>query len=215
MNIVVDNVTKVLKGVTVLENVSYEFTNGNIYGIVGKNGCGKTMLMRAICGLIKPTEGKILIDGKELHKDISFPPNIGIIIEKPEFLGYLTGFENLKRLAEINNKISDDKIREYMKMFSLNPDSKLHTRKYSLGMKQKIGIIQAIMEDPDILILDEPFNAIDEETVEMVHSLLLEYKNNGKLIMVTSHHKEDIDSVCDHVIHMQEGKIKKMSAAKA
>ncbi len=208
MKIVVDNVTKVLKGVTVLENVSYEFTGGNIYGIVGKNGCGKTMLMRAICGLIKPTEGKILIDDKELHKDISFPPNIGIIIEKPEFLGYLSGFENLKRLAEINNKVSDKEIRDYMKMFSLNPDSKLHMRKYSLGMKQKIGIIQAIMENPDYLILDEPFNAIDEETVKMVHKLLLDYKKQGKLIIVTSHHKEDIDTVCDHVVSMQEGKIK-------
>lgn len=208
MKITVENVTKNLKGVNVLENINYEFTGGNIYGIVGKNGCGKTMLMRAICGLIKPTEGKILVDGKQLHKDISFPPNIGIIIEKPEFLGYLTGFENLKRLAEINNKITDDEIRNYMKMFSLDPDSKLHTRKYSLGMKQKIGIIQAIMENPDTLILDEPFNAIDEETVETVHKLLIEYKNDGKLIMVTSHHKEDIDSVCDHVIYMQDGKIK-------
>lgn len=208
MKIVVENVTKNLKGINVLENINYQFTEGNIYGIVGKNGCGKTMLMRAICGLIKPTEGRILVDGKQLHRDISFPPNIDIIIEKPEFLGYLTGFENLKRLAEINNKITDDEIRNYMKMFSLDPDSKLHTRKYSLGMKQKIGIIQAIMENPDALILDEPFNAIDEETVEMVHKLLLEYKKDGKLIMVTSHHKDDIDSVCDHVIYMQEGKIK-------
>ena len=103
MKIVVDNVTKILKGITVLENVSYEFTGGNIYGIVGKNGCGKTMLMRAICGLIKPTEGKILIDDKELHKDISFPPNVGIIIEKPEFLGYLSGFENFVFLVESLN----------------------------------------------------------------------------------------------------------------
>lgn len=207
MKITVDRLTKEIKGTTVLENISYEFTGGNIYGIVGKNGSGKTMLLREIAGLIHPTEGSVSIDGKVLHRDISFPPSLGLIIEKPEFLPYFTGFENLKLLAEVKKIADDQRIKECMELFSLDPYSKQSVKKYSLGMKQKIGIIQAIMESPDIMILDEPFNALDEESVQILRGLLLRYQDEGKLIIITSHHKEDIASVCNHIIQLQNGKI--------
>lgn len=207
MKIKVDALTKKIKGTTVLDNISYEFTSGNIYGIVGKNGSGKTMLLRELAGLIHPTEGTVKVDGRQLHHDISFPPNLGLIIEKPEFINYLTGFENLKLLAEIKHIASDETIRDFMKMFSLDPASKQSMKKYSLGMKQKIGIIQAVMENPDLLILDEPFNALDEDSVELLRELLRQYQKAGKLIIITSHHKEDIDSICNHILMLQEGKL--------
>ena len=207
MNITLESVSKSFNNVTVLEDINYSFSNGSIYGVVGKNGSGKTMLLRTIAGLIIPTNGTVSFNGKVLHKNLSFPPSLGIIIEKPEFLGYMSGLENLKQLAMINNKISDAVIRDYMKMFSLDPDSKLPVRKYSLGMKQKIGIIQAIMEDPDIIVLDEPFNALDEQTVILLRDLLLQLKEKGKLIILTSHHKDDIESICNEVLFLKDGRI--------
>lgn len=205
MAIKVDMLTKKINGTFVLKDISCEFKCGNIYGIIGKNGSGKTMLLRAIAGLIHPTTGKITVNDKVLHRDISFPPNMGLIIEKPEFISYLTGFENLLLLAEIKHIATEEKIRTLMKQFSLNPESKQRISKYSLGMKQKIGIIQAIMENPDILILDEPFNALDENSVLMLRDLLLNFQKAGKLIIITSHHREDIESVCNHIFHMEEG----------
>lgn len=165
MNVIFSSVSKIINHTAVLDNISCQFSGGNIYGIVGLNGSGKTMLLRTICGLLVPTSGTVEIDGKTLHRDISFPPNLGMIIEKPEFLSYLSGYENLRQIAAIKKVASDDTIREYMKLFELDPNSKQAMRKYSLGMKQKIGIIQAIMENPDILVLDEPFNALDEQSV--------------------------------------------------
>lgn len=207
MNIKVEALSKKINGAMVLKDISCEFVSGNIYGIVGKNGSGKTMLLREIVGLIRPTKGSISVDGKTLHHDISFPPNLGLIIEKPDFLNYLTGFENLKMLAEIRHRVADDKIKTLMTKFSLEPNSKQTVKKYSLGMKQKIGIIQAIMENPDILILDEPFNALDEDTVLLVRNLLLQYRKDGKLIVITSHHREDIDAICNHIYRMEEGQL--------
>lgn len=207
MEITLKSVSKVIKNITILDNISCQFSSDNIYGVVGRNGSGKTMLLRIISGLIIPTSGTVDFDGKQLHKDISFPPSIGLIIEKPEFLGYMTGYDNLKQLAAIKEVVSEDTIKEYMRMFSLNPLSNLPMRKYSLGMKQKIGIIQAIMENPDILILDEPFNGLDEQSVLLLRQLLLEYKNAGKLIIITSHHKEDIESICNSVLSVSEGKL--------
>ncbi len=206
MNIKVENLTKIIKGSTVLDNISLEFTSGKIYGLVGKNGSGKTMLLRTIAGLISPTDGKVFINSKELHRDISFPEEMGIIIEKPELLNNITGLENLKLLAGVKKIISEDEIVRYMEMFSLEPYSKKTLKKYSLGMKQKIGIIQAIMENPKLLILDEPFNALDEGSVEIIRNLLKQYKEEGKLIIITSHHKEDIEILCDEIIYMVDGK---------
>lgn len=207
MNIKIENFTKEIKGVRILEDITVEFESGKIYGLVGKNGSGKTMLLRAVSGLIRPTKGSVIVDGKYLHKDISFPQDMGIIIEKPDLLNYLTGFENLSLLAKINNKISKDEIENWMKKFSLDPKSKQVLKKYSLGMKQKIGIIQAIMEDQQLLVLDEPFNALDQDTVEMIRVLLKKYKDDGKLIIITSHHSEDIDILCDEIIFIEEGKL--------
>ena len=204
MNIKIENFTKEIKGVRILEDITVEFGSGKIYGLVGKNGSGKTMLLRAVSGLIRPTKGSVIVDGKYLHKDISFPQDMGIIIEKPDLLNYLTGFENLSLLAKINNKISKDEIENWMKKFSLDPKSKQVLKKYSLGMKQKIGIIQAIMEDQQLLVLDEPFNALDQDTVEMLRVLLKKYKDDGKLIIITSHHSEDIDILCDEIIFIEE-----------
>lgn len=202
------SVTKTIKNITVLDNINCRFSGGHIYGIVGHNGSGKTMLLRTVSGLIIPTGGTVSFDGKALHRDISFPPSLGLIIEKPEFMGYMTGLENLKLLAEVNKTVSEETIKDYMRRFSLDPDSPQIMRRYSLGMKQKIGIIQALMEDPDVLVLDEPFNALDEESVLLLRQLLLERREEGKLILVTSHHREDIEAVCDQVMTMQDGRLK-------
>ena len=207
MFIRLQDVTKILDRRIIISSINYEFESGNIYGIVGQNGSGKTMLLRAISGLICLSQGTITVDGKVLSKDISFPPNMGIIIEKPELLPYLSGLENLKLLAEIRNKISEDDIKYYMEKFGLSPDSKQIVKKYSLGMKQKLGVIQAIMENPSLLLLDEPFNALDAESVDVLRSILLKYKEQGKLIILTSHHQEDILSVCNQIIHLQDGHI--------
>lgn len=208
MYIKVENLTKTIKNSPVLKNINFEFSSGKIYGIVGKNGSGKTMFLRALAGLIRPTEGKVYVDGKVLHKDISFPPEMGIIIEKPELLEHLSGLENLKLLADIKNIISEEQIIEFMKMFALDPHSKKPLRKYSLGMKQKVGIIQAIMENQKLLILDEPFNALDESTVFMLRELFIKYKKEDKLLIITSHHMDDINVLCDEIIYLQEGIMK-------
>lgn len=207
MEIILSEVSKIINHTIVLENISYQFTGGNIYGVIGRNGSGKTMLLRIVSGLILPTTGKVFVNGQELHKQISFPPNLGMIIEKPEFLGYMTGLENLKQISEIKKIVSEEKIKEYMRIFALDPDSKLSMKKYSLGMKQKIGIIQALMENPDILILDEPFNALDEQSVLKLREILLKKRDEGKLIIITSHNKEDINMVCNKIIQMENGKI--------
>lgn len=207
MRIKVESLSKEIKGNMILQDINLEFVSGKIYGVIGTNGSGKTMLLRSIAGLIRPTEGSIFVDDKLLHKDISFPPDMGLLIEKPELLNYLTGFENLKYLAEIKQIISEEQIEEYMRKFSLDPKSKKTIKKYSLGMKQKIGIIQAIMEQQKLLVLDEPFNALDEKSVHILRELFMEFRNQGKLIIITSHHAEDIDLLCDEIIHMEEGKV--------
>lgn len=207
MMIKMEDISKNIKGAYVLEHINLEFSSGTIYGIVGQNGSGKTMLLRAIAGLIQPTSGKIYINDKQLHKELSFPPNMGILIEKPELLNYLTGMENLMLLAGIRNVVSKNQIEAYMKKFGLDPASKKTVKKYSLGMKQKIGIIQAIMEEPELMILDEPFNGLDEATVEMLYEIFREYREAGKLLILTSHHKEDIERLCDKIIKLQEGKV--------
>lgn len=208
MELCIEKLCKSFRGVVVLDNINCTFSSGKIYGLIGKNGSGKTMLLREIAGLIRPTSGRVLVDGRELHKDISFPPSMGLIIEKPEFLGDMSGFQNLKMLAEIRKTITDEEIKDWMCRFSLDPDAKLPMRKYSLGMKQKIAMIQAVMENPDLLILDEPFNAIDESSVQMCWSLLKELRQAGKLIIITSHHREDIEGLCDETLLIENGMLR-------
>ena len=207
MIIKIEDLSKSIKGVNVLEHINLELSSGSIYGVVGQNGSGKTMLLRAIAGLIQPTSGRVYIDDKQLHKELSFPPEMGILIEKPELLNHLTGMENLMLLAGIRNVVSKNQIGDYMKSFDLDPASKKTVKKYSLGMKQKLGIIQAIMEAPELMILDEPFNALDEATVQMLYKMFKEYKEAGKLLILTSHHKDDIEMLCDKIIKLEEGKI--------
>ena len=193
MYIKITDVNKTIKKAPILRDINLEFTGGKVYGLRGKNGSGKTMLMRAICGLITPDSGIIDIDGKILGKDISFPESIGVLIENPSFIGNYTGFKNLKVLASIQNRVSDEQIRKALNDIGLDPDDKRTYRKYSLGMKQKLGIAAAVMENPDIIILDEPINALDDVSVEKVHDILEEQKKRGAVIIIACHDKEELD----------------------
>ena len=198
----VENVSKKFGADTALNNVSIEFESGKIYGIVGRNGSGKTVLFKTIIGFLKPTSGKVIVDGKEIGKDTDFADNIGIIIETPGFLSSYTGFKNLEYLASIKNVIGKKEIQESMERVGLDPNSKKKVGKYSLGMRQRLGIAQAIMENPDILILDEPMNGLEE-----VRGILLNLRDEGKAIILASHNKEDIEVLCDEVYEMDHGKL--------
>lgn len=207
MYIEIQNLTKEIKGSIVLNDINLRLEQGKIYGIRGKNGSGKTMLMRAISGLILPTQGTIDINGELLGKQISFPRSIGILIENPSFLPDYTGFRNLKTLAEIQGKIDDDKIRDAIRKVGLNPDDKKKYKKYSLGMKQRLGIACAIMEEPDIVLLDEPINALDEKGVELVRGILQELKDRGAIVLVACHDREELEYLSDIIFEMESGRI--------
>lgn len=203
----IKNLTKKFKEETVVSDVTVSFERGKIHGVVGRNGSGKTMIFKMVCGFIPPTDGEIYVNGKKIGKDTDVPDDVGIIIEAPGFLPNYDGFHNLKFLASINGKISDEQIRETIKTVGLDPDSKKHVGKFSMGMRQRLGIAQAIMEDPSLLILDEPFNGLDISGVEEIRNLLLSLKEKGKTILVASHYQEDVDFLCDTVIRMDKGKI--------
>ena len=207
MDIKITDVNKTIKKAPILRDINLEFTGGKVYGLRGKNGSGKTMLMRAICGLITPDSGIIDIDGKILGKDISFPESIGVLIKNPSFIGNYTGFKNLKVLASIQNRIGDEQIRKALEDIGLDPDDKRTYRKYSLGMKQKLGIAAAVMENPDIIILDEPINALDDVSVEKVHDILEEQKKRGAVIIIACHDKEELDQLSDEIIEISDGRI--------
>ena len=207
MYIKITDVNKTIKKAPILRDINLEFTGGKVYGLRGKNGSGKTMLMRAICGLITPDSGIIDIDGKILGKDISFQESIGVLIENPSFIGNYTGFKNLKVLASIQNRIGDEQIRKALEDIGLDPDDKRTYRKYSLGMKQKLGIAAAVMENPDIIILDEPINALDDVSVEKVHDILEEQKKRGAVIIIACHDKEELDQLSDEIIEISDGRI--------
>ncbi len=201
------NYTKTIKGSTVLKDINLQFENGMVYGLKGINGSGKTMLMRAVCGLINPTEGRVVIDGQVLGKSISFPPSIGVLIENPAFIDWLTGYKNLEQIASLKRIAGKDEIRSALSAVGLNPDDKRKYRKYSLGMKQKLGIAAAIMESPDILILDEPLNALDESGTEMVHKIVGKFKENNSTVILTCHDDEELRKMSDVIIHIEKGAI--------
>lgn len=207
MKIEITEYTKVIKDSTVLDDVTMVFEGGKIYGLKGKNGSGKTMLMRAVSGLIRPTSGKIVIDGEELGKDISFPRSIGVLIENPSFLPGETGYRNLKMLADIGKGLSEQEIKTTLSEVGLDPEDKKAYKKYSLGMKQKLGIAAAIMEHPDIIILDEPINALDQESVEAVKKLIIRERNRGAVIILACHDAEELEYLADEIVPIQEGKI--------
>lgn len=208
MHIEFRDYTKILGMNTVIDDVSLEMYSGNVYGLKGQNGSGKTMLMRAICGLILPTEGDVIIDGKIIGKDISFPESVGLLLENPSFINGYSGFKNLKMIASIKNKIDDSKIAETMKKVGLDPNDKRPYRKYSLGMKQKLGIACAIMEEPDLIILDEPLNALDEAGADNVKAVVKEAKERGALVIVTCHDKEELNNLADEIFILDGGRIK-------
>lgn len=203
----IQNLTKTFGTQTVISDVFGTFYPGKIYGFVGRNGSGKTVLMKMILGFIKPTSGTIKVNGKQVGKEIDIPDDIGAIIETPGFLPEYSAFQNLKLMAMIRGKITSERIRETIKLVGLDPDSKKHVGKYSLGMRQRLGIAQAIMEDPQILLLDEPLNGLDNEGVEEMRNVLLKQKDQGKLIIIASHSKEDIDILCDEIFRFDHGKI--------
>ena len=193
-----------------LDHVSYQCEHGKIHGIVGRNGSGKTLLMKCICGFIRPNEGHIYVRDKEIGKDIDFTPDTGIIIETPGFIPYYSGYRNLKVLAAINNRISRKDIENAMYQVGLDPKMKKRVATYSLGMRQRLGIAQAIMESPDILILDEPMNGLDKHGVEDMRKLLVQLKKEGTTILVASHNPLDIEILCDEVYEMDAGAITKV-----
>jgi ABC-2 type transport system ATP-binding protein len=203
----VNDVSLILNKRQILKNISLSFENGKIYGLVGNNGSGKTMLMKCMCGFVRPTVGEVSADGKVIGKDVYYLPDAGIIIETPGFIPYYSGLKNLKLLAGINNKMNVEQIKEAMIMVGLDPELKLPVKKYSLGMRQRLGLAQAIMEYPSILILDEPMNALDRQGVEEIRKLLLSLKAMDRLIVLASHNAEDIRVLCDAVFHMENGEI--------
>ena len=200
-------VTKQFGEYRALDHVSVNFQRGRIHGIIGRNGSGKTVLFKCICGFLRADQGKILVDGKQIGKDIEVPENTGIIIETPGFLPNYSAYQNLRFLADIRNKIGKEEIRETILRVGLDPENKKHVGKYSLGMRQRLGLAQAIMEDPSLLILDEPMNGLDNQGVKDMRKLLLELKAQGKTILLASHNREDIAILCDTVVELDHGRI--------
>lgn len=201
----IKNYCKSIKSRPILNNVSYNFEYGKIYGIYGHNGSGKTMLLRAIAGLLVPDSGSVVIDGKVLHKDMSFPPSIGIVIENMNLLPQYNAFDNLKILGKIKKTATDEDIKTALERVGLKSDLKV--KKFSLGMKQRLNIAQAVFERQKIILLDEPTNALDNDGVQLIYKLLKEEKERGALVVITTHHKEDLEEVCDVVLKMTEGEL--------
>lgn len=201
----IKNYCKSIKSRPILNNVSYNFEYGKIYGIYGHNGSGKTMLLRAIAGLLVPDSGSVVIDGKVLHKDMSFPPSIGIVIENMNLLPQYNAFDNLKILGKIKKTATDEDIKTALERVGLKSDLKV--KKFSLGMKQRLNIAQAVFEKQKIILLDEPTNALDNDGVQLIYKLLKEEKKRGALVVITTHHKEDLEEICDVVLEMTEGEL--------
>lgn len=203
----VENVTKRFGDTVVLNNISVTFDDKKIHGLVGRNGSGKTMLMKCICGFVPVTSGRITVNDKEIGKDIDVPESCGIIIETPGFLPEYSGYKNLKFLADIKGNVKKETIMGAIRSVGLNPSSKKHVGKYSLGMRQRLGLAQAIMEDPNLLILDEPMNGLDKEGVSDMRKYLIDLKNKGKTLIIASHSTEDIETLCDTVFEMEKGSL--------
>lgn len=199
MNIIMKDISKVIKKNIILRNINLNMKSGKIYGLIGTNGSGKTMLMRLLAGLIRPSEGEIIVNGHKVEYGKKLYFDMGVIIEKPEFFNDLTGMENLEMLAKLKGKIGRDEMIDAMNRVQLDPHNEKKVKEYSLGMRQRLGIAQAIMEDPDVLILDEVTNALDEEGIKMVYEVLNEEKKKGKIIIISSHNRIDIDTLCDEI----------------
>lgn len=206
MVIHIENVSKKIWEATVLDHVSLCMESGNIYGLLGRNGSGKTMLMRVICGLVRPSEGRITIDGAQQWKDFAYPADLGMLIETPVFLPDFTGYQNLQMLSSIRKKIKGKDIREALIKVGLDPDDKRNTRKYSLGMRQRLGIACAIMENPRLLVLDEPFNGLDTDGCERMQNIILEEKRKGTLLILACHNREELENLSDVIYRVEQGR---------
>jgi len=207
MNISIEHVTKKIKNATVLKDICLEMKGGTVYGLQGKNGSGKTMLMRAISGLIRPTSRRIGINGEQLHKNISIPRSIGLLLENPSLLPEYDASQNLKLLAKMQGGVPEEEIRQLIRDVGLEDAGHKKVEKYSLGMKQRLGIAAAILGSPDIILLDEPINAIDGEGVEEIRSLILSLKNEKRIIIVACHDKEEMNLLADEIVHLRDGRI--------
>lgn len=207
MKIELKNIVKEFNHNVVLKDINLKFNSGTIYGLIGRNGSGKTVLLKILCGFYKPTIGSVLYDEKDINKELDFPPSTRTLIENPSFLPNLTGYQNLKLLADIQHKIGKEEIDETLKKVNLYSEKDKKYHKYSLGMKQKLGIAQVLMENPEVIILDEPFNGIEKESSDKIRKLLLEEKNKGKIIILATHMKEDIELLCDEIYLMEDGNV--------
>ncbi|MGN0581379.1 MAG: ATP-binding cassette domain-containing protein [Oscillospiraceae bacterium] len=207
MTIKISNLSKTIKGAKIIDNINIEMNSGNVYGLCGYNGCGKTMLMRLISGLILPSEGEIFFDNNILGKDMDFPESMGILIERPEFLVEHSGFENLHMLASIKGIASDEILKKTLLRVGLNPEDRKKYQKYSLGMKQRLGIAAAIMETPDIVILDEPTNALDLDGIKKVQRIIREECERGAIVIMSCHDYNILEDVCDVIYSIQYGRI--------
>lgn len=207
MKIEITNLKKVIKGTIVLDDINYTFSGGRIYGLCGKNGCGKTMLMRLIAGLIYPSSGTIRIKDKVLGKDISFPESVGMLIENPSFLNDYTGKQNLEMLAGLQKNVDKAEVRRVLEQVGLDPDDKRKFYKYSLGMRQRLGIVAAIMGSPELILLDEPINAIDTDGVQEIRAIIRGLSAENRIIIVASHDKSEMDYLADEKIYMSEGRL--------
>lgn len=201
------NVNKTIKQQVILDHVSLRIPKGGIYGFVGRNGSGKSMLFKAICGFISVDSGSIIVDHKRIGEEIDFPMNMGVIIEKPALIPYMTGMDNLRYLASIQKKITQDRIAATMQLVGLDPLSKKKVRAYSLGMKQRLAIAQAMMEEPDILILDEPMNALDQQAASLVKDLLKQEKDRNCTILICSHISGDLEELSDQLYRIENGAV--------
>lgn len=210
MELVAKNICKKIKGKEILTDINLHLKSGTVYGVVGRNGSGKTMLFRALSGLMRIDKGEVLLDNKILHKDMTVLPNLGIVLENAGLYPEFTGFKNLQMLAKLNNKIGDEEIKEAITRVGLDPLDKRTYKKYSLGMKQRIVLAQAIMEHPDIIMLDEPTNGLDESGVNEIRKIIIEEKQRGALILLASHNKEDIQLLADEVYYMDSGHLSKL-----
>lgn len=207
MNITITNVSKTINKDIILDDINLSLTGGKIYGLTGQNGCGKTMLMRLICGLIHPTKGKVYINGDEIGKNIDFPLSIGLLLENPSFLDKYNGYDNLKILADLKGNIDEQEIINTLQNVGLNPRDKKKYYKYSLGMKQRLGIAAAIMGKPDLILLDEPINAIDKDGVSEILKVIKSLKSDNRIVIVACHSINELEEIADEIINMSSGKI--------
>ena len=208
----IEHITKRFKEYRVLDDVSLTFETGKVHGIIGRNGSGKSVLFKCICGFMFPDSGKIYVDHKQIGKDIEVPEKTGVLIESPGFLPNYSGFKNLQFLAALNGKVTKEEIKEILKIVGLENAGHKKVGKYSMGMKQRYGIAQVLMEKPELLILDEPMNGLDYKGVEDIRKIILNLKEEGKTILIASHNRDDVEILCDTVTEMDQGKVIKEAA---